>query len=783
MKLKGLTNSEVKQREEQGLVNALPDRSSRTLGDILRGNIFTRFNAIITILAVAVFLVDRSGINILFFIAMLLNIAIGVVQELMAKRTLDKLAILVKSKAMVIREGERYEIPTSAVVQGDLVVLAMGDQIVADGIVIESNGLEVNESLLTGEAEPIVKCADESVLSGSMVVAGSGVMRVTKVGAESYSAKLATEAKQFKRASSELVASTNKLLKWISWLMLIVAPLLIWGQLRLPEQTWQTAVVHAAAALVGMIPEGLVLLTSTAFMLAAVKLARQKVLIQQLPAVETLARVDTLLLDKTGTITEGDMKLDHLVHLTDSFSVNQLEHVLATMSLRAHSPTNDAISMSLRKIKPAIFTREVSFSSARKWSAVEISGERYILGAPEVVLGGGSAVLKRARDVAATGKRVLVLVKSEVWPSEHTVVNELNTHPLCLVVLTERVRDDAAETLQYFDKQGVDIKVISGDSPVTVGAVASKVGIKARPYDARELPDPTESQSARQRFTDIISRHNVFGRVQPQQKRQIVAALRSQGHVVAMTGDGVNDALALKKADLGIAMDSGTSATKAVAEVILMDNKFSRLPAVLGEGRRVIANIERVSNLFVIKNVYSMVLALAVTVLGLTYPFIPAQMTVISSLSIGIPAFFLALAPNDRLYRPGFLVRVLRFAVPVGLIEAVAMMATYYIVNAHGLTLATASTAVSIVVMAIGMAVLILLSRPVKGWKLGLIMACMVIFAALLLLPLPAHYLQYQYQPVIAPVVIISAVIGVAAAATVWRVTQSLDKHEKARRP
>lgn len=760
---KGLTDSEVAQRIKMGQVNVQPDKASRSVMDILRANIFTRFNALITILAVMVILVDRSALNALFFFAMLLNIIIGVAQELMAKRTLDKLSILASPRVTVIRGGKERQIATNQVVKDDLMVLAMGDQVVADGEVIDGDNLEIDESLLTGESEPIVKGVNAQVMSGSIVVAGCGVVRATKVGAESYSAKLAAEAKQFRRASSELIDSTNKLLKWISWLMLIVAPLLIWGQLRLPDQTWQSSVVHAAAALVGMIPEGLVLLTSAAFMLAAVKLARQKVLIQQLPAVETLARVDTLLLDKTGTITEGSMKLEAIVKLLPGVDESIIPRVLSTIASRAQSPTNNALADAYKNIKPAQFAREVPFSSSRKWSAMQIDSANYVFGAPEVVLLAGSDELRQAQAVAAQGKRVLVLAQTASWPGESAKPSELSLEPLCLVVLTERIRRDAAQTLKYFREQGVDIKVISGDSPVTVGAVAAQVGLEARSMDARELPDPTKSKRAQSELAKQIALHNVFGRVQPEQKRQIAAALQAQGHVVAMTGDGVNDALALKKADLGIAMNSGTSATKAVAEVVLMDDKFSHLPAVLGEGRRVIANIERVSNLFVIKNVYSMVMALAVTVIGLTYPLLPAQMTIISSLSIGVPAFFLALAPNGQIYRPGFLMRVLRFAIPVGVIEALAMIVTYYLLDAQGMPLETISTAVSVVVMAIGMSVLVLLARPVRGWKLGLIAACAGAFGLILFLPTTAAILKYQFNLAVLPTILVAATVGIVA--------------------
>lgn len=782
-KIAGLTSGEVAERREAGLTNRAPDKSSHSLTDILRANILTPFNALITALALVVILVNKSPVNSLFFIAMLLNIVIGVAQELQAKRTLDRLAILVRPTARVIRDGRAQLITSNEVVRDDIVEISLGDQLVADGEIIESEGLEINESLLTGEADPISKNSGDQVMSGSMVVAGHGIMKVTAVGAKSYSARLASEAKQFKRASSELVDSTNRILKWISWLLIIVVPILVLGQLRISHGNWSDAIIHTVAAIVGMIPEGLVLLTSMAFMLAAVKLARQQVLIQQLPAVETLARVDTLLLDKTGTITDGSMQLDRVVRLDDAgssaaiaISDYDIETALATIASRAHSPTNDALVARFGAERVREFTREIAFSSARKWSALEQNGQVFIFGAPEIVLSGMACTdaLRQARQLAASGQRVLALASAGNWPANQKLTDNLAIVPLALVILTEQIRSDAAETLDYFAKQDVAIKIISGDSPLTVGAVASSVGITAKVYDARDLPDPEQSAEANRQFLELVTSHNVFGRVKPEQKRQIAAVLQQMGHVVAMTGDGVNDALALKKADLGIAMNSGTSATKAVAEVVLMDDKFSHLPAVLGEGRRVTANIERVSNLFIVKNVYSIILSLSVTALGLTYPFMPAQMTIIGALSIGIPAFFLALAPNNRRYQPGFLRRVLSFALPVGLVTAVAMLTTYYLLQNRGLSLVASGTSVSVVTMLLGLAVLIMLAQPVRGWKLVLIAACGSVFAAILTWPIGAEKLNFSFDWSTWPVIFAVSAVAIIAVALIHRFTEKL---------
>ena len=774
----GLSSTEVADRIKNDQTNDVPDRSSRRVVDILRANIFTRFNALLAGLAVAVMIIDKMPLNALFGLVMIVNSGVGIFQELRAKRTLDRLSILAAPRVTVIRDGRSREIPVKEIVQDDLIKLKLGDQVVADGPILDGEELEIDESLLTGESDPVIKNPDDQMLSGSIVVAGQAVMRAEKIGADAYSSRVAAEAKAFQRASSELIAGTNKLLRWVSWMLIVVAPILIVGQLRVDGSNWRESILYAIAAIVGMIPEGLVLLTSAAFMLAAIYLARRKVLVQQLPAVETLARVDTLLLDKTGTLTEGNIRYEATI-LEENVSKINVEQVLAAIARRAKSPTNDAISTALSKIIPADFSQEIPFSSARKWSALQIDKQNFIFGAPEVILANQKQkdFLKKVQKIAKSGKRVLILVKVGKWPNITKEAKIAGTFgemmPLATVVLSEKVRPDAAETLNYFADQNVQIKIISGDSPLTVAAVSRQVGLKSvKAFDARDLPNP---EKAPQKFLRIIQENNVFGRVQPEQKRQIAAALQSQKHVVAMTGDGVNDALALKKADLGIAMQSGSSATKAVAEIVLLDNKFSHLPSVLSEGRRVIANIERVANLFIIKNVYSLTLALAVTMFGLAYPYLPIQMSVISALSIGIPAFFLALGPNKQIYRPGFLKRVLRFAVPVGVIAAAAMMTNYYLLDRRGMDLAVAGTSVSIVAMMIVMTVLVLLARPLRGWKLALIATCAVAFVVIILLPGLSESFRYQIDLATMPTTLLIGSIGAALVVLVKKIDNKID--------
>lgn len=784
MDYKGLSAAEVKSRMESGRSNVVDRHSSRSLGDIIKANIFTRFNFLITALAVVVLLAGGGIINALFFCVLIVNAVIGVAQEWRAKKILDKAAILVKPQSTVVRDGSEQIIASSDIVVDDVIKLSLGDQVPVDGVVLSSSDLEINESLLTGESDPVVKNTKAQVMSGSMVVAGSGYIKATKVGQESYSANLTRNARQYKTAKSEIVDSTNQLLKWISWSLVVVVPILIVGIFIRRDLTIDHSSIRAVldsisgdgvmriiTPIVGMIPEGLVLLTSTAFMLAAVKLVRNRALVQQMPAVETLARVNTILLDKTGTITMGTMKLTDIELITKA-DADTVKRVIKTIASRASSPTNDALVAGMR-IKPAEFTYEVAFSSARKWSAMQIDKINYIMGAPDIVLAEYPDALKRAQEVAAEGKRVLALVKSDLIPRA-AGVNFKRIKPLALVVLSEQIRPSAKKTLDYFASQGVDIKVISGDSPVTVGAVAKSVGLDAKTFDARRLPDPDMGDIQRKEFMKLIKQYNVFGRVQPEQKRQICRALQDAGQVVAMTGDGVNDALALKQADLGVAMNSGATATKAVAELVLLDSDFAHLPLVLSEGRRVIANIERVANLFIIKNVYSLVLALLFTFLREPYPLMPKHMTVISVLSIGMPAFFLALAPNNKVYIKGFMKRVLKFAIPVGVVSAMAMVLTYKLARAYpALDVDYFSTAVSIVMMGLGLLVLIILAQPMKLWKAGLITTCAGIFALVLLLPRLNDVLQYKFSCDLVMPLCIGLFVGVYMISVITWLTKS----------
>jgi cation-transporting ATPase E len=737
---RGLTTTEVAERIAAGRTNAVDARTSRSVGQIVRANVVTPFNGLLFVLFLVIASTGRWQ-NGLFGLVIVANTAIGVIQEVRAKRTLDRLAVLNAPHARVVRDGEVAEIEVADVVADELVELRSGDQVTADGTVTASAGLEVDESLLTGESDPIAKVSGDQVRSGSIVVAGQGRFRATAVGADAYATRLTAEAKKFTRTPSELISGTNTLLRWISLMMLVVAPLLVWSQFRTSDaDTWQSAVTGTVAALVGMVPEGLVLLTSLAFMLGAVTLARKQTLVQELPAVEVLARVDVVCLDKTGTLTHGDIVFDRLVLPPGADALDEAE-VREALALSCTEPGGNATAAALANVfshTSWVATAGVPFSSDRKWSAVG-AGEHgtWVLGAPEMVLPEpgdpeSADLSENAAKIAEDGRRVLVLAHGAAVADGPVLPPGLEAR--ALVVLAERIRDDAADTLRYFAEQGVSLRVISGDNPRTVGAVATAVGLPGitaagDAVDARTLPEDPDA------LADVLEAHAVYGRVSPQQKRAIVGALQRRGHVVAMTGDGVNDAMALKDADIGVAMGNGAAATRAVAQLVLLDGRFAHLPDVVAEGRRVMANIERAANLFLVKNVYSLLMALVVIVTAAAYPLAPIQLTLISAVTIGIPGFVLALAPNRRRYVPGFLRRVLWSAVPIGVVIGTAAYSgdrtIRWLEPAGGLV--AGQTVATVTVLVASLWALTLFARPFTRWKVllvgGLALAVVVILA------------------------------------------------------
>lgn len=704
----------------------------------------------------------------MFGIILISNTIIGIAQELRAKITLDRLAVLNEPRVRVIRDGTPHSVDVADLVLDDLVDLRAGDQIVADGVVQDSTGMQVDESLLTGESEPVDKRVGANVLSGSFVVAGSGRYQATAVGDDAYARKLTIKAQRFELAHSELIAGINRILRYVTFAIGPVALLTIVSQLH-AHSNLREALIGTVAALVGMVPQGLVLLTSIAFGVAAVTLATRKVLVQQLPAVEGLARVDVVCFDKTGTITDGTIAFGDLVTLDSTAPVAAALGALADDENR--NSTLAAVADQFPPPSGWRRTASVPFSSARKWSAAAFDTHgTWVLGAPEIVLAGTSPTeLRRAGDMASTGARVLVLTRTDAPLRDETLPGAMR--PVAFVVCTEQVRPDAAATIAYFTRQGVSPKVISGDSPNTVGAVAARVGIPGadQPVDARTLPEDPDA------LAQVLHERSVFGRVTPDQKQAIVTALQHRGHTVAMTGDGVNDALALKLADVGIAMGSGAPATKAVAEIVLLNSNFATLPGVVAEGRRVTANIERVANIFLTKTVWTTLLAVAVGVLLLPYPFLPRHLTIIDALAVGVPAFFLALAPNLRRYVPGFIDRVLRFTIPAGVICAATILAVYLLMHADGLPLLQQRTSATITGLLLSLLVLLLLAMPFTWWKVLLVAASLTGFALVFVVQPVRRFYALQLPPrEQLTATLVTAGMGLAALLVFWLITRRL---------
>jgi cation-transporting ATPase E len=727
-----LTDAEVSDRVRSGRVNAKVANDSRSVVSILRANILTRFNAIITAMLVVV-LIAGDPADAMFGIVMVVNAMIGIVQELRAKRTLDRLTLLVEPKAVAIREEGVIEIAATDIVLDDLLRFTRGHQIPVDAVVVTSDGLEVSEALLTGEVNPIRKDQGDTLLSGSFVVAGAGECVATAVGDDAYANQLAHEARQFTLARSELTEAINKILRLVTWLLIPTSALLLWSQMQ-SGQDIKDAAVATVAGVVAMVPQGLVLLVSMALAVAVVKLGKKNVLVQELPAVETLARVNLLCIDKTGTLTDGGIKLDSVEVLG---SVDLSASALLSKIVAADpdpNPTMAAIAERYPADPSVLVDHRIAFSSERKTSAVSFSdGTAWVMGAPEFVLGpdldGGLA--ERVRTEAAAGHRTILVAGADYDALSHGDV--VAGAPEILLTFNERIRPDADATVQYFHEQDVTLKVISGDAPLTVAAVARATNVPGDiAVDARTLP-----AAGTEELLETANAATVFGRVAPEQKRELVQAFQSQGHVVAMTGDGVNDVLALKTSDLGIAMGSGSGAARAVSQLVLLDDAFSSLPDVVAEGRRVVANMERVASLFLTKTVYATVLAVLIGFVGLAFPFLPRHLTLIGSLTIGIPAFLLSFEPRELPIRPGFLPRVLAFAVPAGLVSGVATFALYGVsrIDVVDLSLEQSRTAATTMMVVLGLVVLYELLEPIELQHGLLIAALFAIYLMILAIP------------------------------------------------
>jgi cation-transporting ATPase E len=753
--LVGLSSAEVADRVAAGQVNRAPEATGRRWHQILARNTFTWLNFLFALLGAAS-LSTGAGPDATFLVIALINTAVGTVQEIRARRTLDRLAVINAPGVRLLRDGAVTDVGVEDVVLGDLLQLRAGDQVVADATVAAGTG-EVDESAATGESEPVPAGPGDHLLSGGWLVGGEVWAQVTAVGAESYAGRLAVEARRLSLTGSELMAGINTILRWLSLAMVVIAPALLVRQLQV--QAWRPAVRATVAGLVGMIPEGLVLLTTLAFLTSAVRLGAHRVLVQELPAVEVLARVDALCTDKTGTLTEGGVEWSGLL-LAD-----QAGDAPAALAAVAAAPganaTLDAIRVGAGPPVPGWEVRTaVPFTSARKWSGATFAGRgTWILGAAEVVTGADpSGLVPRAAELAAGGARVLVLARSPRPLTGPGLPDALVVR--AVVHLRERLRPDAPAALAYFERQGVVVRVVSGDSASTAGAVATHVGLPGadRTVDARAWP------ASQEQVDDLVEHGRVFGRVTPEQKRLMVDALRRRGHVIAMTGDGVNDTLALKDADLGVAMGSGSTVARNVAQLVLLDDRFSVLPSVVSEGRRVLHNVEAVAVLFLVKNVYSIVISVVTAVVGWPYPFLPRHLTLISGLAIGIPAFFLAFAPSEQRFTPGFVRRVVRFAALAGSVVAAAVLVTYAVARAQDTPPDEARTAAVIVVIVASLWVLLLVAMPPRAWKLGLVAVIAAAFAAAFMTPGINAFFSIDHRPPL-PVVGQSVLLGGAACA------------------
>ena len=771
---RGLTAAQVEDRIERGQTNAVTSSTSRSLADIVRANVFTLFNGII-LTAMVMVLIAGSWKDAVFGFVIIINTGIGIVTELRAKYTLDKLSILVASDYLVRRDGNDVEVSHNDIVLGDFMWLRSGEQVPADATIVQTWGLELDESMITGESRTVRKKEGDTVYSGSTAVSGMALVHVTAVGAHSYAATLTAQAKVYKKNVSDLNKGINTILKFMTFLVVPLCILLILTQMKtvggwsaaIASGAWRQAVVSSVAGVVGMVPEGLVLLTSLNFALAAIRLARKNTLVQDLDSVETLARVDCLNLDKTGTITDGGIVYDDFIALPACASKRQAMQALYDLA-NEESPngTGRAVLAGLGKqgFTGSAQLERVPFSSARKWSAVAFHDEPeagqggvWYMGAPEVLLAGFANqypdVLKQVNDYANNGMRVLLIAHAagEVPADFETDPKlEVGAQPVAIVLCSEHIRDDAEPTLAWFREQGVRCRVISGDNPVTVGAIAGKVKLagdrKPVAMDARELPQDVDE------LARVLENVDVLGRVLPEQKKAIVQALHTQKHVVAMTGDGVNDALAIKEADLGIAMGNAAPATKAVAEVVLVDSKFSHLPDVVARGRQVMANMERVASLFLTKTVYSALISFGVVLSMIPFPYLPRHISYIGALTIGAPAFLLALAPNTRRYIPGFLRRVFAFSVPCGIATALSvLLSAWFVPKLMGWNVDGSAqyqllwrSMCATVLFVMGIYVLARVATPLNSWRGWLVAAFAAAGVIGMCIPFVAHFFAFQ---------------------------------------
>ena len=671
----GLTKKQVDSRFKDNLYNIDTTVTTKPTKDIIKDNVFTIFNIVNFFLACMV-LTTGSFKNLLFMGGIICNTIISIFQELRSKKVLDKLQVVNESKVCTIRDGKEEKLSINSIVLDDVIKLELGNQIVVDSIILDGE-VEVNESFITGEADTVYKKKGDMLLSGSFIVSGNCYARVEHVGMDNYTAKISANTKKIKNNSSEIMRSLNKIITTVSFLIIPLGILLYFKQLSLPGNTTNEAILNTVAALIGMIPEGLVLLTSTVLAVGVIRLAQRKVLVQDLYCIEALARVDTICLDKTGTITEGIMEVVDVVDLDKEFDSNE---ILANINyqLNENNPTGIALNNKFGKKNNFKLKKKIPFSSAKKYSGCEFENGKFLVGAPEFILGDKIKKYKKELDKYIKDYRVIALVKDDKIIS--------------LLLLQDIVRKEAKATLDFFKSQGVKVKIISGDNPNTVYNIALKAGLdkNSKMIDARELTTDEE-------IFENIENYDVFGRVSPEQKRKFILALQRHGHSVAMTGDGVNDVLALKEADCSVAMASGTDAAKNVSQLVLLDSNFASMPYIVDEGRRSVNNIQRSASLFLVKTIYASVLSFIFIFLNSPYPFIPIQLTLTSVLTIGIPSVILGLEPNHNIIKGKFLHNVLVKAVPFSISIIVGVLLVNLFGNVFDLARVQVSTLTAVV--------------------------------------------------------------------------------------
>lgn len=775
---RGLSSQEVEQRQQAGLVNHQNDATSRSTLTIVRTHLFTIFNLVLGLCGLAVILVG-SWLDTLFLLAAIANVIIGFTQEYSAKKQLDRIALLRRDPVRVLRDGQISKVGMDQLVQDDIVLLTRGDQVPADGLVLSSDGLDLDESLLTGENDPVGKKPGDAVLSASSVIGGSGKVQLTAVGAASRAAKITAEARQFTTIHSELRAGMERVVKWITFALLPIIAIVLNGQMvaaggwqvAVESGAWQGALITAVSSVAAMVPQGLALMTTISFAVASVKLAKTEVLIQEQPAVEVLARVDTVCFDKTGTLTEGGVRFEavrtlsgQVLELGTSSKTGQdaaphspapgWDAALGWFGADENAnPTAAALKEPFEGAAGAaapsgsrlpVATGVLPFSSALRFSGVEFATTgAWVLGAPEALLPAGSPEQELAGELAASGLRTLVLAHAPALArdSGQKVKAEIpvDLEPQLFVIFREQVRAEAPETLAYFASQGIDLKVFSGDNPRTVAVAAKEAGmdVSAGAVDASTLPEEGAE------LAEATLTHSVFGRVSPEQKKNMVLALQAEGRTVAMTGDGINDALALKYADLGIAMGNAAPATKAVSRLVLLDGRFDRLPGVLAEGRKIIANIERVTNLFLTKTAFAILLGVTLGLLCWNFPFLPRQYSTADLLIVGGPAFFITMLPNKRRYIPGFLGRALHYAIPAAIIIAAALVFVNGYGRALGESTAHLQTATFLTLVLMGVYNISTVLRPLRPVGLAIVGAMYAGLALALLLPPSLWYHQF----------------------------------------